>query len=210
MKISMLTVGPLESNCYLAADDACQDGIIIDPGAEGQRIAEEFERLDLQPGKIINTHAHADHICANGFLKAEYPDAELCIGKKDADILQDSFRNLTGMFGGCEKIPEPDRLLTEGDKIEFGSSFIRVLDTPGHTPGGICLVGDQEQPIVIFCGDVIFAGGVGRTDLPGGNWDQLRQSIEKLMEEFPEDTILLPGHGRRTTLKCEKDTLGLS
>jgi len=206
MKTINLAVGPLECNCYLVADAQSGQGAVIDPGGDADLIADTCERERLTPLYIINTHAHADHIAANAEMKRRFPDAKLCIGRDDGPLLADSVRNLSVMLGHTRKMPKPDLLLEEGQTIEFGSCRLRVMVTPGHTAGAICLAADAEKPPVVFCGDLIFAGGVGRTDLPGGDWDTLLRSLREKILPLPEETVLLPGHGPSTTVGEEKAT----
>jgi len=204
MLIHRLTVGPLECNCYLVADEASRNAAIIDPGGEAERILRECERRDLRPLYVVVTHAHADHIGAVPELKRRLPAVPLCIGRGDARLLADGVRNLSVMVGLCDPMPEPHVLLAEGDRLELGQSALRVLETPGHTPGGICLHAQEEAPPVVFCGDLVFRGGVGRTDLPGGDPQALRRSIEQKILALPDETRLLPGHGEPTTVGQEK------
>jgi len=206
MKISCLMVGPLEANCYLLADEAGEAAVIVDPGGDADLIVEHCENEGLEPVAIVCTHAHADHIAGVPALKERYPEAALCIGEADAETLADPVRNLTAMLGESARMPSADRRLAEGDAVEFGACRLRVLHTPGHTQGGICLAAEGQQPPVVLCGDLVFAAGVGRTDLPGGDWDALRRSIREKIFALPDDTVLLPGHGPATTVGGEKQS----
>lgn len=204
MKTTCLTVGPIACNCYLVMDEASGEGVVIDPGGDAERIIETCRAESLAPRFIINTHGHADHTGANAALKREYPAADLCIGAGDGALLQQGMENLSGLLGIGAASPEPDLLLREGDEVRFGACSLAVIETPGHTPGGICLVAEREQPMVVFCGDLVFRAGVGRTDLPGGDMAALRRSILERIFTLPDDTILLPGHGEDTTVAAEK------
>jgi glyoxylase-like metal-dependent hydrolase (beta-lactamase superfamily II) len=208
MEIIRLTVGQLDANCYLVFAAPEDQAVIIDPGGDASEIIRECEDRELEPRAIVNTHAHADHIGAAAELVEEYPEADLCVGREDAELMGDSVRNLSSMFGLSARLPEPDRLLEEGDEVAFGECSLRVLETPGHTPGSISLVADAPDPKVIFSGDLIFAGGVGRTDLPGGNAEELKRSIREKIWRFPDETLLYSGHGPPTTVGEEK-TRGL-
>ncbi len=210
MKIICLTVGSLGCNCYLLKDEVSGDGAVIDPGGEGERIIQACESEALRPRYIINTHGHADHTGADAELKHAYPTASLCIGRQDADLLADSVRNLSVMLDLKGAPPGPDLLLEEGQRLEFGACVLRVLQTPGHTPGSICLMADGEEPAVVFCGDLIFKAGVGRTDLPGGSLAALRRSIQGKIFTLPDRTVLLPGHEERTTVGAEKKMRALT
>ena len=204
MKITCFTVGPLECNCYIVADEAARECAVIDPGGDADLIIRQCESASLTPRFIINTHAHADHIGANAELKERFPDAKLCIGRADAAQLADPVRNLCAMIGLSGKMPAPDVLLEEGSTIEFGSCLLTVIETPGHTPGSVSLIAEDEGRAAVFCGDLIFAGGVGRTDFPGGSFSTLRRSIQEKILKLPEETLLLPGHGESTTVGREK------
>ena len=201
MNITCLTVGLLETNCYLVRDAATGEGALIDPGAEAPRIVEACAQESLEPGLIVNTHGHADHVGADAELKRRYPSARLCIGRGEAELLGEPVRNLSAMLGLEGAGVEPDALLDEGQELRFGQCVLRVMQTPGHTPGSICLLAPDERPQVVFCGDLIFQGGVGRVDLPGGDAAALRRSIEHRILKLPGETVLLPGHGPPTTVQ---------
>ena len=204
MNITCLTVGLLECGCYVVSDEATGSCAVIDPGGNAPQIISHVRQQSLEPRHIILTHAHADHIAGLPEIKARFPDAEVCIGRGDAEMLADSARNLSAMLSLPAQMPPPDRTLAEGDDIELGDCALRVLETPGHTPGGICLIADAERPPVVFCGDLIFQNGVGRTDFPGGSLGALRRSIEEKIFTLPEQTVLHPGHGPSTTVGAEK------
>lgn len=204
MKITCLPVGPLACNCYVLKDETSGEGVVIDPGGDADQVVNACLGDGITPRSIINTHGHADHVGANAALKRAFASAELCIGRGDAAQLRHRVRNLSVLLAIDTDSPEPDRTLQEGDRLEFGSCSLTVVETPGHTPGSICLVARQESPIVVFCGDLVFRGGVGRTDLPGGSMAQLKRSIEERVFTLPDDTVLWPGHGERTTVGCEK------
>lgn len=202
--IICLEVGPLASNAYLLKDDDCEAGVVIDPGAEGERIAERCRVEGLAPRFIINTHGHIDHIGANAALKEAFPEAALCIGAGDADRLADPVGNLASLFGGRANSPPADMLLEDGQELRFGSVALRVLETPGHTPGGISLLTVNENPPQLFCGDLVFWQGVGRTDLPGGSHAELAAAIQSRVLTLPDETVIWPGHGQRTTVGEER------
>ena len=204
MDIQNLTVGPLECNCYIVSDEQSGEAAVIDPGGDPEMIIDACARASLQIRFIILTHAHADHVAGTPELKKRYPEAELCVGEEATELFTDSIRNLSAMLGLSLDMPRPDRLLNEGDTIQIGSERLRVLHTPGHTRGAISLVTEEEEPARVFCGDLIFRGAVGRTDLPGGDYETLRRSIEEKIFTLPEETILLPGHEAQTTVGEEK------
>jgi glyoxylase-like metal-dependent hydrolase (beta-lactamase superfamily II) len=204
MRIACLTVGLLACNCYLVADEATGEAVIIDPGGGARGILSRCERLSIRPTCVVCTHAHADHIAAVPALKRMRPELKLCVGRGDAPMLADRTLNLSAMFGGAARMPAPDVLLDEGARIPLGDRVLSVLETPGHTPGGVSLVAEGEEPLVVFCGDLVFRGGVGRTDMPGGSFETLRRSIERKIFVLPDPTVLLPGHGDSTTVGEEK------
>ena len=204
MKVIRLEVGLLACNAYLVWDERAADGVVIDPGDEGERIVRRCRAEGFAPTSVVDTHAHVDHVGANAPLKAAFPEALLCVGSADAATLSDPAANLSSMFGGGLVTPAPDRELNEGDEVRFGSCVLRVLTTPGHTPGGICLLADATSPAQLFCGDLVFRDGVGRVDFPGGSGVQLLESIRRKVLTLPDETVLWPGHGEPTTVGRER------
>ncbi len=199
MLIKSFVVGPLENNVYLVAEEESKKAAIIDPGIDSEGILRFLERLGLELELIINTHGHFDHTYANGFFKAK-TRARLLIHEKDLPVLR-RLQAEAILFGiKADPSPEPDLLLQEGDTIELGGISFWVLHTPGHTPGGICLYGNGG----VFVGDTLFAGSIGRTDLPGGSYEALITSVEGKLFTLPEDTVVYPGHGPETTIGEEK------
>lgn len=198
MTVTVLTVGELAVNCYLlrAGDGS---GWIVDPGDEPHRILESVKKINFTPKAVVLTHAHFDHIGAAGAVCAAL-QIPLWIGAGDEQALRDPVRNLSALFGG-QRIDSmrADRLLREGEALEQSGETLTVLETPGHTPGGICLVGDG----LIFSGDTLFEASAGRTDFPGGNPAALRASLQKLAS-LPGDYTVYPGHGAATMLDTER------
>jgi len=199
-----IEVGPLATNCYLVKADDDEQGVVIDPGAEGARIIEQCQRAGITPRYIINTHGHADHIASNRDLGDAFPDAEFCIGAGDAPALPDATANLSVLLGATLDCPAADLLLTEDQVLHVGKLRLRVVETPGHSPGSICLICDDEQPPQMFCGDTVFRRAVGRTDLPGGDTNALLQSIIGKIMPLPDNVVLWPGHGPSTTVGEER------
>ncbi|MDD4230466.1 MAG: MBL fold metallo-hydrolase [Dehalococcoidales bacterium] len=196
MLVESLVVGTFEVNCYLLACPETKKGIVIDPGDEVQRILEKIGQMNINIEKIILTHGHPDHSSGANALK-EATGAPIMMHKSDVATANDRLlRMLLGMPEGT-KI-EPDGLIDEGDKISVGSIELEVLHTPGHSRGSICLSGDG----VLFSGDLLFAGGIGRCDLPGGNEKQMIESLKKVTQMDPE-IIVYPGHGPFTTIEAE-------
>ena len=196
MLIKKLTVGPLESNCYLVADEETREGIIVDPGEEGERILRAVTQEGIVPRYLVNTHGHIDHIGANGYLKGKIEGIKLGIHEADARMLINANENLSNFAGGGIASPPADFFLKEGDEITLGKMHLQVIHTPGHTPGGICLLGKRK----ILTGDTLFANSVGRTDLPGGSMELLMKSLREKLMVLPEETVVYPGHGELSTI----------
>lgn len=203
MIIRQLPLGQLQTNCYIAACEETHKAVVIDPGDEAGRIIGELDRLSLEVVYILNTHAHFDHIGANAAL-VRSTGAPLAIHELDLPLLKE--RGGARQFGvEIPASPEPDLLLTEGSEVSFGNHTLRTLFTPGHTPGHVSFY--EESAAALFDGDVLFAGGVGRTDLPGGNQTQLMASIENKLLVLPDDTTVYSGHGPTTTIGQEREVL---
>ncbi|MBE0466375.1 MAG: MBL fold metallo-hydrolase [Candidatus Desulforudis sp.] len=200
MILEILVVGPLQTNCYLLGCEETREALVIDPGAEAGRIQEALGKHELKLTKVVLTHAHADHIGACGELK-EATGAKILVHRDDAPLLADPHQNLTAYLGPGEIFPPADVLLSEGDTVEFGAGLrFSVLHTPGHTRGSICLLGDN----LLFSGDTLFAGSVGRTDFPGGSFRELVISLRKRLLPLPDATKVYPGHGPTSTMEFEK------
>jgi glyoxylase-like metal-dependent hydrolase (beta-lactamase superfamily II) len=179
--------------------------IVVDPGLEPQSILDFLEERGLKIGVILNTHGHADHIAGNGAMKKMFPDAPLIIGERDAIMLTDPAANLSLQYGFEITSPPADQLVREGDSLSFFGIDLEVLDIPGHSPGHVVFV-IREQPIVVLGGDVLFRGSIGRTDLPGGSFEQLASGIRAKLYTLPDDTVVYPGHGPVTKTGHEKRT----
>jgi len=201
MQVRSLPVGPLLTNCFVVWDEPSKQAMIIDPGGDADRILGLVQAEGLTVCLLVNTHGHADHILANSRLR-EQTGAPLCIHELDAPMLTDSMANLSAWAGLPYRAAPPDRLLREGDELAVGALTFRVLHTPGHTPGGISLVG----PGCVFSGDCLFEGSIGRTDFPGGNHRLLIQSIREKLLALPDDTVVYSGHGPQTTIGQERAT----
>ncbi len=198
MIFKRLVVGPFASNCYIIGSESNKEGVIIDPGAEAEEILKNIKDLGLKTKFIVLTHGHIDHIGALKEVK-DATGAEAAIHTDDAKSLND--HSLGRVFGlSYPPPPAPDRLLKDGDSIDFGNLHLLVLHTPGHSPGGICLLGEG----VVFSGDTLFNYGIGRTDLPGGSYSQLMNSIHTKLMILPDNTIVYPGHGPDTTIGTER------
>jgi hydroxyacylglutathione hydrolase len=200
MKIFRVVVGPLQSNCYIVYDGNSLDGAVIDPGGEPSRIIDIIEQKKLRVHYIVCTHAHFDHVGGVSMIK-ERTGASIVIHKDDREPYAGAADQAA--FWGIEmaRQPEPDIFVSEGDELPVGSLRFRVLSTPGHSPGSICLYGEG----IVLTGDTVFAGSVGRTDFPGGDIEELKKSFIKIMA-LPPETKILPGHGESSTVKNERES----
>lgn len=201
MLIDQLGVGPLQVNCYLVACPETREAIVIDPGDDVERILELARQSDLKISTIVNTHGHFDHIGGNKAMVAA-TGAELLIHRADQPLLARAESHASAFGLSVVPSPEPDRLLEDGDTVTVGTLSFQVLHVPGHSPGGICLFGGGH----LFVGDVLFAGSIGRTDLPGGDHDALVEGIRERLLVLPDDTVVHTGHGPATTIAREKRT----
>jgi hydroxyacylglutathione hydrolase len=197
MLLEILTLGSYQTNCYIFASDVTKNGILIDPASAAPEIIDRLERLSIKVGFIVLTHGHPDHAGALKQLK-EYTQAEFAMHKADVPILND--RLLNTLLGFKQLAIEPDRMLEDGETLTLDGLSLNVVHTPGHTPGGICLLGKG----LLFSGDTLFNMSVGRTDLPGGNSDQLTRSIRNRLMKLTDDTVVYPGHGPATTIGEER------
>lgn len=199
MKYKEIIVGALETNCYLVYCEETKECAVVDPGAEPERIFPEVAEDALKPIAIINTHGHIDHTGANRDIKDHY-GAPLYIHAGDNAILGKIQQLELSLFLGAKDSPPADHFMNDGDEIKIGNSSLRVLHTPGHSPGSVSLLGDG----FLLSGDTLFMEGLGRTDLPGGSQKQLEKSIREKIMTLPVDTVVLPGHGPRTTVGQER------
>lgn len=202
--IVTLVVGFLHTNCYLVICDRTQETLIIDPGFaeyEGAHVLNELGRYNARVKYVINTHGHADHISGNMNVK-EKTNAQIATHCDDAEMLTNPLKNLSEMLGLRVHSPPPDRMLQDGDKIKVGALKFEVIHTPGHTPGSISLYCRSEN--IVFTGDTLFAGSVGRADLPGASLEKLMSSIKSKLLSMPDETIVYPGHGEPTTIGRER------
>lgn len=198
MILKVLEVGPFMSNCYLVACSRTKDCIIIDPGSDGPVIIRKVKELSLKVRYIINTHAHIDHIGANSEVSGAF-DAPLLGHKADLPLFPNRSSSLS-LFSGEGKLKEPDRFVQEGDVLELGDLQVKIIETPGHSPGGISL----EIGGVLFSGDTLFSSSIGRTDTPGGSYEGIIRSIKEKLLVYPDATDVYPGHGPQTTIGYER------
>ncbi|MDL2280244.1 MBL fold metallo-hydrolase [Selenomonadales bacterium OttesenSCG-928-I06] len=201
MQVIQVEIGFYSTNCYILYCAETLKAAIIDPAGQEKGLLELIEEKNLDVKYIINTHGHVDHIGANGAIK-QAKDALILIHEEDAPMLTSYDKNLSifvgkGVLGGVA-----DKLINDGDIIEFGNVKLNVIHTPGHTKGGICLYNEKEK--TLFSGDTLFAESIGRTDFPGGSYKTIIKSIKEKLFILPDETVVYPGHGEMTTIKHEK------
>lgn len=195
--------GPFECNCTILACGDTKDAVVIDPGGEVERIAEIVAQYDLTVRAIIHTHAHLDHIYCTREVKQAH-GGSICLHRGDA-FLYDGFAMQAQMFGWQVRPTVPvERWIEHGDRIEMGKRELAVIHTPGHTPGSVCFeIVDPDAGRLVFAGDTLFRGSVGRTDLPGGDSKLLAKSIRERLYTLDLDAVVIPGHGPMTKLGDE-------
>lgn len=193
---------------YVVWDDT-DECVIIDPGcqsdSERERLKKFIETNNLKPVKLLNTHGHFDHVMGNAFVTKTW-GVRTYINSLDKPQLERAF-SYGEMFGYNIEQPPADTIdVSDGDKIDFGRSYLKVITTPGHTRGGVCYYTEEPENKIVFAGDSLFAGSIGRTDLPGGDYDDLMNSLLKKIVGLGEDYRVLSGHGPETTISHELST----
>ncbi len=195
MRVDALSVGELQVNCYILSSSQTGNAIIIDPGDDYPKIKSFLEKHKLNPKFIVHTHGHIDHIQADDeFGLAVYAH------KLDVELLKDPDKNLSNFLSFPFKVNSPVKPLEDGDNITLDDISLEAIHTPGHTPGGICL----KAKNVVFTGDTLFAGSIGRTDFPGASGKQLIKSIKDRLLTLPDETLVYPGHGPFSSIGEEK------
>jgi len=206
MEIHAFVLGPLQVSAYVVIDGG--EAMIVDAPGGAEAIIDFLREREVTPGILVNTHGHADHIQGNRLLKDTWPAMTLAIGEADAPMLTHPLKNMSPLMAAWVKSPEADRLLAGGDRLTVGSAAFQVLATPGHSKGSISLYCPQgpDGAGVAFTGDALFAGGIGRTDLPGMSGETLLASIRNRLLTLPDETVIYPGHGPASTIGEEKRT----
>ncbi len=199
MIFKRVVVGALEVNCYIVADEETKEGVIVDPGDNADEIMDFIRKNQINVKYIINTHCHFDHIGGNKKVK-EQTNALLALHAQELPLLERAEGSAALWGFRVEPSPPPDILLQGGEKLLVGNIAIEVIHTPGHSPGGICLKVNGR----VITGDTLFAGGIGRTDFPGGDAYTLLNSIKEKLFTLPDNTEIYPGHGPSSTIGNEK------
>ena len=197
--VKTLVVGPIEENCYVLKDDATGEGVIIDAGDDGEKILDYVKDAQIDVKLLINTHGHWDHIGEIDYLRDELK-VPFAIHGDDASMLDDSAENLSKYMHTAGKKRPAEIILKDGDVVNFGKSSLRVIHTPGHTKGGVCFYGGG----CLFSGDTLFAREVGRTDLPGGSYEELMYSVNYRLQAVADAAKVYPGHGPASAMATER------
>ena len=197
LKTEFVVSGEFQVNCYIVYDETSKKAIIIDPGQDGKKVIDKIENLKLKPELLINTHGHFDHTFSDDIIRQKY-NIPLAIHKDDLDMLADANKNFSTIIGDPVTIKEPEIIFDNEETKETSFCKYSVIYTPGHSKGSVCILIDN----ILFAGDTIFKNSIGRTDLYGGDYDELIQSLQKI-KDYSQDMIICPGHGPFTTLKQE-------
>jgi hydroxyacylglutathione hydrolase len=203
--IEAVESAPFAQVAYVIWRRGRADAIVIDPGFDPRSILDLLDREGLRPAAILNTHGHVDHIAGNEAMKAAFPDVPLVIGRNEANLLRDPEANMSASMGMAIRSPDADRLVDDGERFEAAGLTFNVREIPGHSPGSVVFICDEFDPCIVFGGDVLFAGSVGRTDL-GGDFGLLRSGIHAKLFTLPDATRVYPGHGPATTVGRERRT----
>lgn len=193
-------MGAMGANCYLFSCAESKNAVVIDPGADGKRIYRWILEKGLKVEYILLTHGHIDHIGAVDELRELLGDVKVGIHEGDAGMLTDGKKNLSSYFGPGLSLKKADLLLSDGQELMIGKEQLKVIATPGHSPGSVCFLCSDG----LISGDTLFAGSIGRTDFPGGSMDQLLSGVKNKLLLLPENTRVFPGHGEETSIGEEK------
>lgn len=199
--VEFMVVGPVSTNCYFLINDELKEVVIIDPGDNADRIKAYIARQNLKPVAVLLTHGHFDHMMAAEALKSAY-QISVYACEKEKVLLNSASKNLSNGFIRANYTMDADIYCKEGDELRLAGCMIKVLETPGHTPGGCCYYIASEN--IVFTGDTLFCLSIGRTDFEGGSFPEICKSIQEKLFVLPEETICYPGHGEGTSIKHEK------
>jgi len=199
----ILPVGPLQCNCSVIGDETTREAMVIDPGAEIQNILALVRKHNLQVKQIVITHAHIDHVGGAMKLRAA-TGAPILLNQSDYELLKMLDVQASWIGVAPPGKVDIDQSIGQADTIKAGSLIANVLSTPGHTEGSVCLYFPSEKKLI--AGDTLFAGSIGRTDLPGGSFEKIIDSLHEKLLTLPDDTVVTPGHGPQTTIGQERET----
>lgn len=206
LEIAKVVVTPFAQNCRILADRRTGTAVVVDPGGDSDKIRAELSRLNVQCKEIWLTHSHLDH--CGGVASLQRATKARLLAHPDERAMRAGVRQICAMYGlpsdSLEDCPEPDQALHGGEELEFGAAKFQVLYTPGHSPGHVVFY--EPTLGMVLAGDTLFAGSIGRTDLPGGDYDTLMASLQKVLMKLPGKTKVLPGHGEDTTIEAERQT----
>lgn len=206
MEIRVVVSAAFQQNTYVVWRPGREDCLVIDPGLDPEKILECLENEAVSPAAILNTHGHSDHIGGNDALKKKWPTCPIVIGEDEAEKLVDPSQNLSLMFGAHLVSPPADHCVKDGETYSAAGFDLKVAAIPGHSAGHVVFSVEGQQPGVVFVGDVIFQGSIGRTDFPDGDFGQLAAGIKTKLFALSDDTVLLSGHGPATTAGEERRT----
>lgn len=201
LEVRRLPLGPFQANCFLVRREGADRALVVDPGAEADRVREVLEEWDAEPVALLLTHAHADHVGAVAELRAEF-EAPIHLHPDDRELYDRAPEQASAFGIRLRRPPPPDAELRDGQRLDFAGIGMEVRHAPGHSPGGVVLVTEGHA----FVGDCLFQGSIGRTDLPGGDAGTLLRSIRERILTLPDDTTVWPGHGPETTVGREAAT----
>lgn len=195
---------PFEQWAYVVRRPGRRESLVVDPGFLTEPLMEHLKSLNLRPAAILNTHGHSDHIAGNRAIKRAFPEAPIVIGRGEAHLLVDPEANLSSLFGLPITSPPADLIVHHGDRLNLAGIALEVREIPGHSPGSVVFVAIDEVPPFVIGGDVLFAGGIGRFDFPGGDGRMLVSGIRDKLFDLPDETRVYPGHGPKTTIGQER------
>ncbi len=204
LRLTRIISNPFQQNTFVVSHADTSECLIIDPGLEPDKIVQVLEEQNLTPTAILITHGHSDHIGGNHAIKARWPECAIVIGGGDAAKLTDPTLNLSADYGTAITSPPADKTVADGDVFTAAGLALEVLEIPGHSIGHVVYLYRDGSPMALFGGDVLFAGSIGRTDFPDGDFQQLADAIHGKLFTLDDETVVYPGHGPETTIGAEK------